>query len=91
MVLSDHDKYLCTVRSQVRGSADLIITDITKGESTVIPLRWRQLLMISREAIQALDSWPLSEVQPRHSFSVSTSSDESPASEDPASPASLDA
>ena len=64
MSFSEHDKYLCTIRSQVRGRADLIITDISKGESRVIPLRWRQLLMISREAMQALDTWPLAESRP---------------------------
>ena len=91
MSFSEHDKYLCTIRSQVRGTADLIITDISKGESRVIPLRWRQLLMISREAMQALDTWPLNEVRQIHPFCASTSSDESPALEAPASPSSLDA
>jgi hypothetical protein len=83
---SEHDKYICTIRSQVRGSADLIITDISKGESRTIPLRWRQLIMLSREAMQALDPWPLSEVQPTHPFSASNGSGASPALEAPSSP-----
>ena len=60
-VLSDHDKYICTVRSQSRGRADLIITDITSGQSNVIPLRWRQLVMLGYESMKALDMWPLVE------------------------------
>lgn len=63
MVYSEKDKYICTVRSQSRGRADLIVTDITTGESQVWPLRWRQLLMLSYESIKALDSWPLEEKQ----------------------------
>lgn len=86
MSFSEHDKYICTIRSQVRGRADLIITDISKGESKTIPLRWRQLIMLSREAMQALDPWPLSEVQPSRPFCASTLNGESPASEDPSSP-----
>lgn len=90
MVYSEKDKYICTVRSQVRGSADLIVTDITTGESQVWPLRWRQLLMLSYESIKALDSWPLNEVRQSHQFCASILSDESPALEAPASPSSLD-
>lgn len=61
MSISDQDKYICSIRSQSRGRADLILTDITSGESHVIPLRWRQLIMLSYEAIKALDAWPLEE------------------------------
>ena len=59
--LSDKDKYICTIRNTGRGRADLIVTDITTGESQAWPLRWRQLIMLSYEAVKALDSWPLTE------------------------------
>lgn len=54
-------KYLCTIRSTSRGKAELIVTEIGKSGSQVYPLRWRQLLMLIREAGSALDAWPLSE------------------------------
>ena len=84
--LSDKDKYICTIRNTGRGRADLIVTDITTGESQAWPLRWRQLIMLSYEAVKALDSWPLTEAQPYHPFSVSTSNDEIQALGDPSSP-----
>ena len=90
MSISDHDKYICSIRSQVRGRADFILTDITTGESQVIPLRWRQLMMLIYEAIKALDAWPLSEAQQSHPSSFSNGCALTPALEVRALPSSLD-
>ena len=91
MSFSDLDRHICSIRSQSRGRADLILTDITSGESTVIPLRWRQLIMLSYEAIKALDAWPLIEGQRYHPSCASTLNGGSQPSEAPASPSTQDA
>ncbi len=85
-ILKDDDKYICSIRSTVRGRAELILTDITNSQSTVVPLRWRQLLMLSYEALKSLDAWPLTDARQSHPFAASTSNDEIQALGDPSSP-----
>lgn len=85
--LSDKDKYITTIRNTGQGRADLIVTDITTGESQAWPLRWRQLIMLSYEAIKALDSWPLTEAkQKSHHLSFSDGPEDPPLKSEAAQP-----